>query len=117
MSVDLDDTLDRERQLDEVIASYMEVKEAGSAPDRQDWLARYPELATELQAFFTDEDRFDSLVTPLRVASPPQDTPAPAGVVPGEGPRAFGDYELLDEIARGGMGVVYRARQVSLNRT
>src|SRR5262249_37140520 len=93
--------------VDLAIAEYLNAMDAGQAPDRRDFLARHADVAAELAAFFTDRDRFERLARPQSLPPRPQ---------PGARVAYFGDYELLEEIARGGMGVVFKARQVSLNR-
>jgi WD40 repeat protein/serine/threonine protein kinase len=151
-SADQDRDAEREERLHEIIAGYLEAVEAGSAPDRDELLAREPDLAAEIAAFLANQDHLARLAAPLReigLGVPRRgDDPLPdeqAGLLPGIVPfpfvqetspdlasgdggadatsqptlrqvHYFGDYELLDVIARGGMGVVYRARQVSLNR-
>lgn len=91
-------------QLDAVLADYLRRTETGEYVDRAALLAEHPHLADELREFFANQTRFSRVVS-----APP--LPQPATRL-----RYFGDYELLEEIAHGGMGVVYKARQTSLNR-
>ena len=57
---------ERERQLFEILAGDFEAVESGQAPDRQQWLARHPDLAQEINEFLDDQDRLLKLTEPLR---------------------------------------------------
>jgi eukaryotic-like serine/threonine-protein kinase len=129
MTSERENSTDQKQQLQDILHAYLRALDAGQAPDRQALLQAHPDLTAELADFFADQDRIAQVAQAMRPAEPavqiaPTLTAEAPTLYPGDPTvppagttvRYFGDYELLEEIARGGMGVVFKARQVSLNR-
>jgi eukaryotic-like serine/threonine-protein kinase len=112
---------DREDRRNHVLLAYVEAVEEGREPDRAQLLAAHPDLRQDLETFLAGHDKVARLTAPRRAAER-GDGRGPFGPSHDEsddthpGIGELGDFRLLREVGRGGMGVVYEAEQLSLRR-
>jgi len=99
--------VDREEQLLHAVQQYQDAIDAGRRPDRTAFLASHPDLAGELAPYLEALDVINVGTAAM------SDTAAPEVMCT---TTPLGDFSIVREIGRGGMGVVYEAIQLSLGR-
>lgn len=93
-----------------VVDSFLERRRRGERPTIDEYAQRYPEHAEKVREVLNAIDEVEELrAEGVRSDAPRQAVGAPS-------PEKVGEYRVLREIGRGGMGIVYEAVQESLGR-
>jgi serine/threonine protein kinase/tetratricopeptide (TPR) repeat protein len=109
MSHPLETPADLDAHLAQVLDDYLAALETGTAPPREELLARHPELADDLAACLGSLDFIRRAAARPSAGGSRSSGARPMGLAD----EVLGDYRIVREVGRGGMGIVYEAQQLS----
>ena len=93
---------------------FVERYRQGERPPVSEYTAQYPELAEEIREFFAAVAMVENLAPAESESFGDAGSDASSAALPAL--KRLGDFRIIREVGRGGMGVVYEAEQVSLGR-